>query len=265
MSSVDYPVAPQKPKLLDRVREGIRARHYSCRTEDAYIGWIKRYIFSHGKRHPSEMGAGEITQFLSSLALEGRVAASTQNQALSALRFLYREVLQQDLPWLDGIVRAKRPIHLPVVLTRAEVEAVLAHLRGTPRLMGTLLYGAGLRLLPACRARGAGRECAQLRVKDVDYGYDIRTVQELLGHKDVSTTMIDPHVLNRGPAVVRSPADRLAILPTPAPPPPAGNRPAEIGCKALQPNQARSTAPRGRVGPLPVRGYPQNPLPGAAK
>jgi integrase len=145
MTTMNSPSAPQKPKLLDSVREAIRARHYSRRTEDAYIGWIKRYIFFHGKRHPSEMGAEEVTRFLSSLALDGRVAASTQNQALSALLFLYREVLQQDLPWLNEIVRAKRPIRLPVVLTREEVQAVVAHLRGTPRLMGTLLYGAGLR------------------------------------------------------------------------------------------------------------------------
>ncbi len=145
MNDTGQPQGQQKPKLLDRVREAIRSRHYSRRTEEAYIGWIKRYIFFHGKRHPMEMGAGEVTRFLSSLALDGRVAASTQNQALSALLFLYREVLQQDLPWLEGVVRAKRPIRLPVVLTREEVQAVMNHLRGTPKLMATLLYGAGLR------------------------------------------------------------------------------------------------------------------------
>jgi len=105
----NQPVGPPKPKLLDCVRLAIRAHHYSGRTEKAYVAWIKRYIFFHGKRHPSEMGAEEITRFLSSLALEGRVSASTQDQALSALLFLYREVLEQDLPWLDGIVRAKAP------------------------------------------------------------------------------------------------------------------------------------------------------------
>src|SRR5574341_1536164 len=140
MPSMNSPTGPQKPKLLDRVREAIRSRHYSRNTEDAYVAWIKRFIFFHGKRHPVEMGAEEVTRFLSSLALDGRVAASTQNQALSALLFLYREVLQQDLPWLEGVVRAKRPIRLPVVLSREEVQAVLAHLRGTTRLMGTLLY-----------------------------------------------------------------------------------------------------------------------------
>ncbi len=182
MISVNSPLAaltPQKPKLLDRVREAIRARHYSRNTEDAYVAWIKRFIFFHGKRHPSEMGAEEVTRFLSSLALDGRVAASTQNQALSALLFLYREVLNQDLPWLEGVVRAKRPIRLPVVLAREEVQAVLAHLRGTPRLMATLLYGAGLRLL----------ECARLRVKDLDFGLNHIVVRSGKGQKDRVTLL----------------------------------------------------------------------------
>jgi integrase-like protein len=111
------PAAPPKPRLLDRTREAIRARHYSRRTEKAYVHWIKRYIFFHGKRHPVEMGTAEVTAFLTSLAVDSKVAASTQNQALSALLFLYREVLGVDLPWLDDVVRAKRPQHLPVVLT----------------------------------------------------------------------------------------------------------------------------------------------------
>jgi len=320
---------PPKPRLLDRVRAAIRTRHYSRRTEKAYVAWIRRYIFFHGKRHPADMGAGEITRFLASLAVDGKVAASTQNQALSALLFLYREVLQQEVPWLDDLVYAKRPHHLPVVLTREEVHAVLVEIHGVPRLMAVLLYGAGLRLL----------ECARLRVKDIDIarnqivvragkgdrdrltmlpttikadlmrhlesvrrqhqldlqtgagwvelpwalatkypnagrewlwqwvfpatriyvdrstgqrrrhhlhetvlqravktaslragiakrvschtfrhsfathlledGHDIRTVRELLGHHDVSTTMIYTHVLNRGPGAVRSPADRM--------------------------------------------------------
>jgi integron integrase len=304
-------------------------RRYSRRTERAYLGWIRRYILFHGKRHPAGMGAEEVTRFLSFLAVEGKVSASTQNQALAALLFLYDPVLGIDLPWLRDLVRAAKPTRLPVVLSRDEVRAVLLALRGTPRLVAVLLYGAGLRLL----------ECARLRVKDIDFsahqilvrsgkgdrdrvtllpsaiqpalqrqldrvkaqheqdlrigagwvelphalgrkypnagrellwqwvfpatriytdattrqrrrhhlhesvmqravhravreagltkaaschtfrhsfathlledGYDIRTVQELLGHRDVRTTMIYTHVLNRGPSVVRSPLDGL--------------------------------------------------------
>lgn len=317
------------PRLLDRGRAALRARHYSRRTEDAYVGWIKRYIFFHGKRHPAELGAPEVTGFLTSLAVDGQVAASTQNQALSALLFPYRDVLEVDLPWLDGIVRAKRPERLPVVLTRDEVRALLERLDGLPRLMACLLYGAGLRVLECCRLRvqdvdfpsnqlvvrggkgdkgrvtmlpallktdlarhleavraqhqddlaagagwvdlptallrkypNAGRDWiwqwvfpatrvhrdrltgqrrrhhlhetvlqravkAAARRADIpkrasphtlrhsfathllEDGHDIRTVQELLGHRDVSTTMLYTHVLNRGPAGVRSPADRI--------------------------------------------------------
>ena len=150
------PPGPPKPRLLDRVRGTLRAHHFSHRTEEAYVAWIRRYIFFHGKRHPAEMGAPEVTRFLTSLAVEGHVAASTQNQALSALLFLYREVLGVGLPWLDGIVRARRPERLPVVLTRDEVRAVLQRLDGVPRLMACLLYGAGAprpRMLPPTRPR----------------------------------------------------------------------------------------------------------------
>jgi integron integrase len=174
------PSEPPKPQLLDRVRATLRARHYSRRTEEAYVAWIRRYIFFfHAKRHPAEMGAPEVTRFLSSLAVDRRVAASTQNQALSALLFLYRDVLGVDLPWLDGLVRAKRPHRLPIVLTRDEVRAVLERLDGTPRLMAYLLYGAGLRLL----------ECCRLRVQDVDFGASQVIVRSGKGDRDRVTML----------------------------------------------------------------------------
>lgn len=151
---------PRRPKLLDQVRAAIRARHYSRRTERAYTGWIRRFILASGKRHPAELGPTEITSFLTSLAVDRRVAPSTQTQALSAILFLYREVLALELPWLEHVVRAKRPHHVPVVLSRAEVRAALGQMTGVPALMAGLLYGSGLRLL----------ECCRLRVQDVDFG-----------------------------------------------------------------------------------------------
>jgi integrase len=157
-----------KPRLLDQVREKIRLKHYSIRTEQAYVDWIKRYILFHDKRHPENMGKEDVEKFLTHLAVERHVAASTQNQALSAILFLYQEVLGHELPWLDGVERAKRPARLPVVLTASEVRSVLARLDGIHGLMASLLYGTGLRLM----------ECVRLRVKDIDFEYGQITVRD---------------------------------------------------------------------------------------
>ena len=174
------------PKLLDRARDLARARHYSYRTEAAYLYWIRQFIFFHRKRHPADMGAAEVSAFLSHLATARNVAASTQNQALAALLFLYKGVLGQELSWLDGVVRAKRPTYVPTVLTKQGAQATLSSLTGTPRLMAGLLYGAGLRL----------RECLRLRVKDVDFGYRQITVRSGKGSKDrvtlLPTATIEP-------------------------------------------------------------------------
>ena len=169
-----------KPKkLLDQVRDVMRLKHYSLRTERTYWDWIERFIRFHGMRHPAEMGEAEVGEFLTHLAREGNVAASTQNQALSALLFLYKEVLKQEFGWLEGVERAKKPARLPVVLTRDEVHKIFAHLHGTPRLMAGLLYGSGLRLM----------ECVRLRIKDVDFGYARITVRDGKGAKDRVTML----------------------------------------------------------------------------
>lgn len=168
-----------EPRLLDQVREVIRLRHYSIRTEQAYLQWINRFILFHHKRHPRDMGATEVTAFLSDLAIRRNVAASTQNQALHAILFLYRDVLQLRLPWLDEVQRAKKPQHLPVVFTREEARALLAQLQGTLWLMAMLTYGCGFRLL----------ECLRLRVKDVDFQYRQILVRDAKGQKDRVTVL----------------------------------------------------------------------------
>ncbi len=168
-----------KPKLLDQVRAICRRKHYSLRTEEAYVRWIREYILFHEKRHPKELGEEHATLFLSDLAVQRDVASSTQNQALAALLFLYREVLQQPLPWLDNLTRAKKPERLPVVFTREEVRLVLSHLRGVNWIMASLLYGSGLRLL----------ECLRLRVKDIDFDYHQVTVRDGKGGKDRVTVL----------------------------------------------------------------------------
>lgn len=173
-------------RLLDQVREAIRTRHYSIRTEEAYVRWIREYILFFGKRHPSELGSAEVSAFVSHLAVKRQVAASTQNQALSALLFLYREVLGQAIEWIDDVERARRPRRLPVVLTKSEVRAVLGHLRAEMWLMASLLYGSGLRLM----------ECVRLRVKDIDFARLQIVVREGKGDKDrvtvLSPSLVEP-------------------------------------------------------------------------
>ena len=173
------PVSSKPPRLLEQLRDAIRRRHYSPRTEETYAHWVKRFIYFSGKRHPAAMGAAEVTAFLNHLARERDVAAATQNQALSALLFLYREVLGRPLPWLDELERARMPLRRPSVLTRAEVERLLGRMQGTKWLMASLLYGAGLRL----------RECLKLRVKDVDFGYRQIVVRDGKGAKDRVTML----------------------------------------------------------------------------
>jgi integron integrase len=165
---------PPGGRLLDQLRERIRLRHYSLRTERAYVAWARRFIVANGKRHPRELGGPEVERFLTDLAARDDVASGTQNQALAALLFLYREVLGIKLPWMDDVVRAKRPRRLPVVLSRPEVDALLAAMDGQTRLMAALLYGTGMRVM----------ECVRLRVKDVDFNRNEIVVREGKGDKD---------------------------------------------------------------------------------
>lgn len=167
------------PKLLDRVRWLLRTKHYSIRTEQAYVDWIRRFILFHGKRHPDEMGEKEISGFLTHLAVERNVSASTQNQAFSAVLFLYQQVLERKLDFIDDVQRVTRPPKLPIVLTPTEARAVIANLKGDYRLMTELLYGSGLRLL----------ECLRLRVKDIDFGYGHILVRDGKGLRDRITVL----------------------------------------------------------------------------
>ncbi len=186
MSGMD---TPPPRKLLDRLRDACRVRHYSIRTEDAYHDWCRRFILFHDKRHPADMGAAEINQFLTHLAVEGHVAASTQNQAFSAILFLYKHVLEVEPGHIAGVIRAKRPKRLPVVLTKPEVRLVVRQLDDPYRLMARLMYGSGLRLL----------ECLRLRVKDLDFARRELTVREGKGDKDRVTMLpesLEPDLLH---------------------------------------------------------------------
>lgn len=177
---------PQAPRLMDEVRRRMRLNHYSLRTEQAYTGWVRRFILANGKRHPRELGGAEVERFLSGLAVDGEVAASTQNQALSALLFLYRQVLKIELPWLQQMVRAKRPRRLPSVLSRDEVTQLLAMMDGRAWLVASLLYGTGMRLM----------ECLRLRIKDIDFARNEILIRDGKGGKDRHTVLpralIDP-------------------------------------------------------------------------
>ena len=175
---------PQPPRLLDRLRDAIRVRQYSIRTEEAYVHWARRFILFHRKRHPSSMGADEVNAFLTHLAVNDNVSASTQGQALSAILFLYRDVLDDPLPWLVDVVRARKPKRLPVVLTRDEVRAIFGEMNGLPKLILTMLYGTGMRLLEGLR----------LRVKDLDFAARMVVVREGKGDKDRRTMLPRPLV-----------------------------------------------------------------------
>ena len=197
----------EPPRLLEQVRDRIRARHLSYRTEKTYLYWIRRFIRFHKMRHPRDMAAPEIEEFLTSLAVVNKVSAATQNQALAGVLFLYRDVLEFDLPWLANVVRAKLPQHLPVVLTRQEVRKVMAHLRGTEWLIASLLYGSGMRVT----------ECLQLRVKDLELTRREILIRDAKGQKDRVTVLPDalvPHLQDHLARVrVLYDADREAKLP----------------------------------------------------
>jgi len=176
---IEQAKAVRNPGLLAVVRRKLRAKHYSLRTEQAYVGWIRRFILANGRRHPREMGGAEVEAFLSRLAVEDGVSASTQNQALSGLLFLYRVVLQVELPWMESVLRAKRPRRLPTVLSHLEVRQLLSMMSGRPWLMASLLYGTGMRLM----------ECLRLRVKDLDFARNEILIRNGKGAKDRRTML----------------------------------------------------------------------------
>jgi integron integrase len=181
MTVIQHPAAqrrPEAPRLLERMQRALRVRHYSLRTEEAYLGWIRRF-FAHTRRHPKELSSDEINRFLTHLAVTKHVAASTQRQALSAILFLYREVLKIDPPWIDDLVRARQPKRLPTVLSKEEVAALLARLEGTVQLVVMLLYGTGMRIL----------ECLRLRVQDLDFSLGTITIRDGKGRKDRTTLL----------------------------------------------------------------------------
>ena len=165
--------------ILEQVRNVIRLKHYSLRTEQTYMQWIKRFIFFNGNRQPSHMGEKEVSNFLTHLAVKGKVSASTQNQAFNAILFLYREVLKQELGWIKDVQRAKKSKHIPVVFTREEAKKIIERLEGTKWLMVSLLYGCGLRLM----------ECLRLRVKDIDFTYNQITIRDTKGNEDRVTML----------------------------------------------------------------------------
>ncbi len=171
--------AAPRPRLFDEVRRRLRLKHYSLGTERVYLQWIRRFILANAKRHPRALGGPDVERFLSQLATEGQVAASTQNQALAALLFLYREVLGIELPWMENVVRARRPQHVPTVLSREEVQRLLTQLEGRRWLLASLLYGTGMRLM----------ECLRLRIKDVDFARNEITVRDGKGGKDRRTVL----------------------------------------------------------------------------
>jgi integron integrase len=184
MDPYSTPSAPGPRRLFDVMRDKLRTLHYSYRTEQQYLHWVRRFVLFNEKRHPKDLGAAEVEAFLTSLAVQRKVSASTQNQALAALLFLYQKVLEADLPWIENVVRARRPRHIPVVLTQKEVRALLSHLDGEYWLIAVILYGAGLRL----------QEALQLRVKDVDFDLRQIIVRDGKGHKDRVTVLPDAAV-----------------------------------------------------------------------